>query len=82
MDTGEFGTSWDTISEIVQLALNSEWPGPKVDFEKTSVGASTMAAFREEVRIMHNDRWRSHSSFFIQSWPAHRISIDHRVWQR
>ncbi|KAJ9614326.1 hypothetical protein H2200_002462 [Cladophialophora chaetospira] len=56
LGSGETGTSWDSVSELVLLALNSERPGPKVGYEKTSAGASTVATFREEVRVMSNDR--------------------------
>ena len=49
--TGQSATSWNSIAELLMLALNSHRPQ---QLEATSVGANTLATFREPVSIRIN----------------------------
>ena len=50
--TGNVATSWDSIAELVTLALNSQRPD---SLENTSVGVDTLETFRQLVNIRVND---------------------------
>lgn len=54
--TGNTGTSWDSIGELVLLAVNSKPPGPDVNLQNTSAGAATLATFKEKVNVMVNQQ--------------------------
>lgn len=49
--TGEVATSWDSVAELVTLALNSQKPKC---LENTSVGIDTLETFRRPVNIRVN----------------------------
>lgn len=52
--TAETGTSWDSVADLLMLALNSRRPPPEVG--PTSVGADSIATFREPVNVRINER--------------------------
>ena len=51
--TGHAATSWDTISELVMLTLNSK---PPSHLKHVSAGVECLATFREPVQIRVNDK--------------------------
>lgn len=51
--TGESGTSWDSVADLVMLALNSRKPPEVVG--STSVGLDSITTFRELVNIRINE---------------------------
>lgn len=50
--TGETGSSWDTVSELFMLALNTRLPS---HIQNTSAGVATLSTLRERVTIKANE---------------------------
>lgn len=51
--TGQTSLSWDSVAELVALALNSRRPET---LQNTSVGINTLATFRQPVNVRVNDK--------------------------
>lgn len=52
--TGRSATSWDSVADLILLALNSR--RPPAELGPTSVGIDALATFREPVNIRVNDQ--------------------------
>lgn len=52
MTTGRTATSWDSIGEVILLALKSRQPE---NMDKCSIGVETMATYRKVVKIRINE---------------------------
>lgn len=50
---GETGTSWDSVADLVMLALNSR--KPPVEIGSTSIGVDSILTFREPVNVRVNE---------------------------
>lgn len=51
--TGETGTSWNSVADLVMLALNSR--KPPAEMGSTSIGVDSIVTFREPVNVRIND---------------------------